>query len=188
METKQNIRKAIYEKRERADKNEIMQDSHIICDKVMKLPAFEEADAVYTYIDFNNEVCTKEIVEAAWKAGKKVASPRVEGRHLHFYEITSYDQLEPGCFGVWEPKEECTPAQYEDAIMIVPGVAFDKDRHRVGYGQGFYDRYLNIHRSHTTVAVAFDFQIVESAPSDEFDILPQMLITETKVYHDRDKN
>jgi len=182
METKQNIRKSIYEKREQADELKVKQDSHIICNKVMKLPAYVEAEAVYAYIDCNNEVGTKEIIEAAWKVGKKVAAPRVEGRHLHFYEITSYDQLEPGCFGVWEPKKECQPAEYDEAIMIVPGVAFDKDRHRIGYGQGFYDRYLDSHPRHTTVAVAFDFQLVEQVPADEFDILPQMLITETAVY------
>ena len=68
------------------------------------------------------------------------------------------------------------------ALFLVPGVAFDKDRHRCGYGKGFYDRYLSRHTQHATVAMALDFQIVETVPSDVYDICPQMLITPTMIY------
>lgn len=70
----------------------------------------------------------------------------------------------------------------ETALLLVPGVAFDKDRHRCGYGKGFYDRYLSRHTQHATVAMALDFQIVETVPSDVYDICPQMLITPTMIY------
>ncbi len=62
-------------------------------------------------------------------------------------------------------------------------VAFDRERHRVGYGQGFYDRYLSIHREHITAAVACEWQLVEQAPYEETDILPEYLITDCRIYH-----
>lgn len=181
METKQNIRKQVFQLREAADPSEVALASKVICQKVTELPSFKTAEWIYTYIDFNNEVMTREIVEKAWQNGKRVAAPKVEGRELVFYEITSYQQLMPGYFGVPEP-EDCSAANREDALIIVPGVAFDPDRHRIGYGQGFYDRYLSRHTLHPTVAVAFDFQVMKEVPSDPQDVLPDMLITQSHIY------
>lgn len=121
------------------------------------------------------------MIEAAWKAGKRVAVPKVTGTHeMKYYYLESFEQLAPGYFQIPEPAwgEE---AKDEDAFLIVPGVAFDKNRHRAGYGQGFYDRYLSVHRKHKTAAVAFDFQIVEEVPAEATDIFPDKVITETRI-------
>lgn len=182
MVTKQSIRNEIYEKRRQVKQDQMNVDSHLICQKLMALPAFKEAAVIYTYVALEKEVDTKEIIDAAWAAGKKVAVPKVSGSELHFFEINDYDQLAEGYFGVREPKDGCPLVKEGDALMIMPGVAFDKKRHRAGYGKGFYDRYLRDHSKHLTIAVAFDFQIVAEVPFDAFDILPQMLITPTKIY------
>ncbi|MCH1983330.1 5-formyltetrahydrofolate cyclo-ligase [Ruminococcus sp. OA3] len=181
METKQSIRKQVFEYRRQAAPGQLTADSHTICEKILQLPEYQSSGWLYTYMDFNREVHTKELIEAAWAAGKRVAVPKVEGRDMSFYEITSFDQLRPGYFQIPEP-EGCRASHAEDAVMIVPGVAFDKMRHRVGYGQGFYDRYLSAHRLHKTVAVAFDFQVMEEVPWEELDVLPQILITQTRIY------
>lgn len=181
METKQSIRKRIFEEREKASEQYLAEASHIICEKVIQLPAFAHATCIYTYVDCKQEVYTKELMEAAWKAGKLVAAPKVEGADLTFYQINSYEQLKPGYFGVPEP-ENCSKLCEEHALVIVPGVAFDHNRNRVGYGKGFYDRYLSQHPNHPTVAIAFDFQIVEEAPCDPLDILPDVLITQSQTY------
>lgn len=181
METKQSIRNQIYQKRKLADPAQLASASQQICQEVIALTAFWESGWIYTYIDFNNEVSTRAIVETAWKNNKRVAAPKVTGRDLVFYEITSYEQLKPGCFGVPEP-EGCQRVNEEEALVIVPGVAFDGHRHRVGYGQGFYDRYLSSHPKHKTAAVAFDFQLFDELPSEEQDILPQILITQSHIY------
>lgn len=97
-----------------------------------------------------------------------------------FYQLDSFEQLEPGYFQIPEPARG-EAVEWEDALMIVPGVAFDRARHRVGYGQGFYDRYLSRHTKHPTVAVAFDFQLVPEAPYEETDILPDKLVTEKEI-------
>lgn len=181
METKKDIRKKVFALRKECSQETADQISEKICETVISLPEFQEAACIYAYADYNKEVSTKGIIEAAWKAGKRVAVPKVHGKDMTYYLLTSFDQLEPGYFNIPEPvcKEI---AKDEDALMIVPGVAFDKNRHRVGYGQGFYDRYLSVHTQHKTVAIAFDFQIVEEAPAEETDIFPQKLVTETAVY------
>lgn len=181
METKQSIRKRVFEYRRQAAPAQLISDSRTICEKILKMPEYQNSGWLYTYMDFNREVCTRELIEAAWDDGKRVAVPKVEGRDMTFYEITSFDQLRPGYFQIPEP-EGCSVSQAEDAVMIVPGVAFDTMRHRVGYGQGFYDRYLSTHRLHKTVAVAFDFQVMEEIPWEDLDVLPQILITQTRIY------
>ncbi len=181
METKQSIRKLVFERRKRALPEHLAAGSHMICKKIQELAEFQNSEWLYTYMDFNREVCTRELIEAAWKSGKRVAVPKVEGKNMTFYEITSFDQLKPGYFQIPEP-EGCRASDSEDALMIIPGVAFDCMCHRIGYGQGFYDRYLSTHCLHKTAAVAFDFQVMEQVPWETLDVLPQILITETKIY------
>lgn len=181
MTDKKNIRKEIFKRRKEADPVQLTEKSRIICNKVIGLDAFQNSDTVFVYVDFKREVETKKIIETAWKMGKKVAAPRVEGRNMNFYLIERMEQLEPGYFDIPEPTTN-VPADDEEAILVVPGVAFDRDRHRAGYGQGFYDRYLEKHPRHKTVAVAFDFQIVDEVPSEPTDICPQMVITESETY------
>lgn len=183
METKQNIRKEILKMRKEMDIRKIMIDSHLICDQIQHLPAFLEANVIYAYMELEKEVSMNELVEAAWRAGKVVAVPKVVGDDLHFYEITSYDEVKEGFFEVREPIEGCKLAKEEQALMILPGVAFDKNRHRLGYGRGFYDRYLREHPKHTTIAVGFDFQVIDQVPQEPLDVVPQMLITQTRQFN-----
>ena len=118
------------------------------------------------------------IIEAAWKAGKEVAVPKVVGQDMVFYKLTDFSQLEKGYFGIQEPARG-EIVQWEEAMMVMPGVAFDKDNHRVGYGGGFYDRFLEKHPQVTRVAVAFDFQILAEVPTEPTDISPQLIVTES---------
>ena len=181
MVTKAHIRSLINQRRQAEAPAKLITASQLISEAVIALPEFSQCDWVYAYVDFNHEVATKAIIEAAWQQNKRVAVPKVSGEEMHFHEITSFTDLKPGYFGIPEP-ENGPPVFIEEALMIVPGVAFDRVRHRIGYGGGFYDRYLSRHVDHITVAVAFDFQIVDEAPCEELDIIPQMLITESNRY------
>lgn len=181
MASKKEIRKYIFGRRKETSVEEVEENSRVICEKILALPEFQQADCVYAYADYNKEVITKGIIEAAWKAGKRVAVPKVTGAHeMKYYYITSFDQLSPGYFQIPEPSEG-EEALEETAFLVVPGVAFDINRHRAGYGQGFYDRYLSRHPKHKTVAVAFEFQIVEEVPAEVTDIFPQKVVTEARV-------
>lgn len=181
IEEKQKIRKQIFARRKEAQEAELSQWSEAIADKVIHLEEFEKSVYIYAYVDYNREVSTRPIIEAAWKAGKHVAVPKVHGKDLIFYEFTSYDQLEPGYFQIPEPVRGDT-VNWEEALLIMPGVAFDSDRRRVGYGGGFYDRYLEAHPGHFTAALAFGFQMIEAAPYEKTDIIPNRVITPEKIY------
>lgn len=181
MESKEDIRKKIFALRRQASEQELFKNSLVITDRLREFPIWKEAKTVYAYMDFNKEVMTRSLLEAAWMDGKQVAVPRVHGRDMTYHIITDLSQCHLGYCGIPEPLKELEAAKDEEALMIVPGVAFDRELHRVGYGQGFYDRYLHAHPSHTTVAVAFSWQIVDAAPCEETDVLPQYLITENEI-------
>ena len=181
MVEKKHIRKEIFEKRKNLTQEQAEKDSREIYQKIITLPQFQEATCVYAYVDYNKEVSTMEIIEQAWRMGKRVAVPKVTGPGtMKYYYLESFEQLKPGYFQIPEPAwgEE---AQEEEAFLIVPGVAFDENRHRAGYGQGFYDRYLAAHRKHPTAAVAFEFQIVKEVPAEATDVFPDLVITEKRV-------
>ncbi len=182
METKKAIRKEIAARRKAAEESFLREASRKIAETVVALPEFQEASCIYTYIDYNHEVETRPVIEAAWRAGKQVAVPKVEGKDMTFYLLENYDQLKAGYFGIPEP-ERGIPADCPDALMIMPGVAFDPCCGRVGYGGGFYDRYLEKHTAHRKVAVAFSFQILSEVPGEETDISPDLVVTEETVYY-----
>ena len=137
MASKKEIRKYVFAKRKEMTQEEADRLSMSIFEKVVSLPEFKEASCVYAYVDYNKEASTREIIRKAWENGKRVAVPKVTGPHeMKYYYLEDFSQLKPGYFQIPEP-EDCPEAAEEDAFLIVPGVAFDENRHRAGYGQGF---------------------------------------------------
>lgn len=184
METKskKEIRAEVKKYRREATQEQIHTNSDAICEKFVNLPEFKEAGVVFAYMDCKNEVETKKVIEQCWKDGKVVAVPKVFGKNMKYYVITSYDDLEEGYYGIPEPKyENLQEIVSEDGLMILPGIAFDTDRHRVGYGGGFYDRYLEEHPNMKKIAFAFEFQMFEKVPFEEFDRQPEKIITEKRI-------
>lgn len=179
---KKEIRREIRQKRSTLSSEELKKQSHRICIQLLRTELFLSASCIYAYIDCREEAMTQELICAAWAAGKRVAVPKVFGEELRFFYIRSYEELESGAFGISEPKENLREAMEEDALMLVPGVAFDRERHRCGSGKGFYDRYLAAHPDHPTIALALDFQILDAVPAEPYDRSPQMLITPSAVY------
>lgn len=180
--TKKDIRAEVKKSRREADAETIRKNSDAICDTFLKLPEYTSAKCVFAYMDCKNEVETKNVIEQCWKDGKIIAVPKVFGETMKYYAITSYDDLEEGYFGIREPKYELLQEVIcEDGLMILPGVAFDVKRHRVGYGGGFYDRYLEQHPDMKKIAFAFEFQVFESVPFEVFDRQPEKIITEKRI-------
>lgn len=179
-EQKKQLRGEIRKLRKSHTDEEIHQMSLAVLERVQALLEYQEAEVVYAYMDCRHEVETRDLIRLAWKEGKRVAVPRVCGQEMKFYYITSFeDDLEDGSFGIREPKEK-NPAYVEDALLLMPGVAFDEKRHRVGYGGGFYDRFLEAHPDLVTIALAFEFQVKEEVPFETFDIRPARVITERR--------
>lgn len=183
---KKDIRKLVAAKRRTLSQTEVEAKSRLICEQIIQMDAFQKASSIFVYMGCKGEVSAAPLIEEAWRLGKKVAAPRVCGENMSYYYITSYEDTAPGYFDIPEPVVGTEEAADEEALLIVPGVGFDQQRHRCGYGKGFYDRYLSRHPKHTTIAMAFEFQMMEEVPADVHDIFPQYLVTEDRFFADSD--
>ena len=156
-----------------------------VLEHVKALPEYQEAETLFVYVDCKHETETSDLIRQAWADGKKTAVPKVIGEAMKFFYITSLENdLEEGYFGIREPYEKNPAdeaADREGSLMLMPGVAFDEARHRIGYGGGFYDRYLEAHPGLRTAALAFEFQVKAEVPFEKFDILPGRIVTEKRV-------
>lgn len=182
MKTKQEFRKEVSKRRKELLPEDAGRMSSVITDHVLGLKEYQDSSLILVYIDYKNEVRTRPIIEAAWKDGKQVAAPKVNGREMDFFLLNSMDDLESGYMGIMEPREGLVKTDASEGMMVMPGVAFDRKRHRVGYGGGFYDRFLEAHPQIKRVAVAYEFQLFDEVPHEEFDICPEILVTEAGIY------
>lgn len=153
-----------------------------IAGKVLDSWGFRENDTILTYVSTPIEVDTHEIIKKAWKQGKTLAVPRcIEGtRDMDFYIIRSYDDLEKGTFGVMEPKPQLCEklSDYNQGLCIVPALAFDKEGFRLGYGKGYYDRFLSAFKGNT-VGICYAECLAETPlPHGRYDRKVSLLITE----------
>lgn len=149
---------------------------------------FQKAQIVLVYMDYRSEVMTTELVrELLSVREKRVFAPKVEGMDIRFYEVESMDDLTDGYQGIREPSAAGEKLFTEemskelDCLILVPGAVFDRERGRMGYGKGFYDRYLAAFPGLISAALAFDCQIARKVPVEEHDKRPDMIITETEI-------
>ena len=179
---KKEIRAEVKKRRAEAELGTLHENSKKIVETFVNLPQYQNTDLLLAYVDAKREVETRLLMERAWKDHKKVAAPRVDGDGImDYYYINSLDDLDPGSFGIMEPKMDCPICEDENGLMLMPGVAFDEHCHRVGYGGGYYDRYLEKHPDIVHIALAFEFQVFPEVPFEAHDILPQMLVTEKRI-------
>ncbi|MBS6395592.1 MAG: glutamate-5-semialdehyde dehydrogenase [Clostridiales bacterium] len=179
---KQEIRTEVKRRRADADPRLLHEASKRAVQQFTELDAYKDTQILLAYVDAKREVETRLLMRQAWEDGKRVAAPRVDGSGImHYYYIDSLQDLEPGSFGIMEPKKECPLCETEDGLLLMPGVAFDEHCHRVGYGGGYYDRYLEKHPGLVHIALAFEFQIFAGVPFEEHDILPQMIVTDLRI-------
>ncbi len=186
MKTKSEIRKEILNIRNNMDGELAAQKSRVIIDKVKSTEEYKNSKSIMVYMDFKNEVNTKMFISEALKEGKKVIIPYTDIKNVVIIpvEIDSLDDLVECKFGYLEPRKEKINNPYDvDKIdlILVPGVAFDKKRNRVGFGKGFYDRLLKNRRA-KAIALAYEFQVLDEVPADEHDVKMDMIITEENQY------
>ena len=173
---KVQLRKEIREKKRAMTQEEILAKSHCLCQKFLQCDAYVNAKTIYGYLPYNQEVLTWELLQKAIEDGKQVAVPKVYGEDMKFIFITDFSQINNGYCGIPEPIADNPIANDETALVLMPGLAFDREGHRIGYGGGFYDRFLSQEPSHPTVALCYDFQLLESLPTEEFDIPVDIVI------------
>lgn len=186
METKEQIRKNILSIRSQIQKNELIEKSNIIQNRLFALKKFIEADNILFYADYNHEVMTHQMMISTLSCNKSVYCPKVCGNQILFYKISQLEELKGFYKGIQEPLE-CQELNFamnhqkDKSLVIMPGVAFDQKRNRLGYGKGYYDKFLSNNAALDTVALALECQIVEHIPATEFDIRPDCIITEDRL-------
>lgn len=175
---KQEIRKRCRALRNAMTGEERERASRQMAEAVLASEAYQKAPVILAYIDAKNEISPAAILEDAWRQNKTVAVPRVHGKTMDFYQIQSFEDLEPGAFGIREPRESCPLVEISRGLMLAPGVAFDGIGRRVGYGGGFYDRYLAFHPQLTVWGLAFSCQVLPQVPAEETDRRMDQVVTE----------
>lgn len=184
---KKEFRKNIINLRKEKDAEFIKQNSEIITYKLLNMDCIKNAHNIMVYLDFNNEVTTDNLIKELISLGKVVASPItiMKDRKLIPTKITNLDDgIRYGAYNIREPKLECSIAiDVEDLdVIIVPAVAYDTNCFRLGYGGGFYDRFLqNIRKDAVTIGVAFDLQIFDEVPKEPHDAQLDYIITESRI-------
>jgi 5-formyltetrahydrofolate cyclo-ligase len=177
---KQESRKYIRHLKAELDIGTIKEKSRLIMEQIKRLEQFKNAPYIMTYVNYNQEVETIPLIEECLKMNRKILVPKVYGKEMIFHMIRSMSELKPGAYGILEPVSAET-VKPEKAFMIMPGLAFDRNCHRVGYGGGYYDRYLADKPEIYRAAVAFDFQIMEQIQVDCFDLCPDIIVTDKEI-------
>lgn len=162
-----------------------------IKERMLKLPCYRDAEAVFAYVSCRSEVNTIGLIRQALSDGKQVFAPKVAGDEMEFWQIGSLSDLSKGYQGIPEPAETISYQEFRNShpirrtLMWMPGTAFDRQHHRIGYGRGFYDRYLErFQRTSgednilTTAALAYSCQVLERIPCEAHDHRPDYLLTE----------
>ena len=168
------------ERRNALGAGEITKRSKSIQQLVLDSEEFKSAITIGAYYAFGSEVKTDTIIEQAQALGKKIALPSVEGESLTFYELSSGKYLVKGRFGIMEPLPY-GPVDRID-LLVVPGIAFDKKGHRLGYGKGYYDKFL-AKKEITSIGLGYSFQLLDRLPTGKYDKKLDAVATEDSIQY-----
>lgn len=184
---KKEFRSKVISNRKNQNPDFIFKNSSIIVEKLLSMDCVKNAKNIMLYLDFNNEVQTDELINKLISLGKIVSSPItiVKERKLIPCQIKDLkNDIQIGAYGIREPKKESSnEINISDIdLVIVPAVAYDMKCYRLGYGGGFYDRFLENLREYTiTIGIAFDIQIFDEVPKEPHDAQLDYIVTETRI-------
>lgn len=178
---KKEIRKRVLAARDTLSPGKRMAKSREIEERLFSLSEFKSARVILFFASFRSEVDTGPMIRRALAFGKRVVLPKVKGTELVLHEISDLDKdVSPGTWGIPEPHEPRPVMLEEIDLIIVPGAAYDEQGNRAGYGAGFYDKLLAAFKK-TTVALAFESQIVPNIPTEMHDIPIKKIVTERRI-------
>lgn len=182
---KKKIREEILELKGKLGENDLKYYSDTIINKVYDSNFFKDAHTIMTYISFENEVDTHEFIKNSIKMGKEIVVPITiaQTKELKVSKLMNFNELEIGFYNILTPKKEfirfIDPKEID--LIIVPGVAFDRKGYRIGYGGGYYDRFLSQLDEVDKISLAFQLQVIEEVPKEYFDIPVDFIFTENEI-------
>ena len=149
---------------------EIEEKSAALAEAFYKTAEYKNAKTIYGYLPYNQEVRTTQMLAHALVDGKQVAVPKVYGDEMKFILLSDLSQVAKGYAGIPEPIADGPVAADPTALVLMPGLAFDPEGHRLGYGGGFYDKFLAAEPDHPTLALCYDFQMLPHLDTESHDI------------------
>ena len=167
---KLQLRRSIRERKRAMTEEEIVSRSEKLMALFLASDAYKNARTIYGYLPYNQEVRTVPMLEQALKDGKKVAVPKCYGDQMKYIYLDDLTKVEKGYANIPEPIEDGPVGDDETALVLMPGLAFDPQGHRIGYGGGFYDKFLAAEPSHPTLALCYEFQLLPHLETEEHDI------------------
>ena len=188
---KSEFRKKYITLRNNLDKNYVNEASNSISESVIQyidtyIKKYDPKELyIYGYMPLGNEVSLFKVFDGIWEnnlghngVSIYTAFPKIESRTMKFYFANSYDNFEPGHFGVTEPKKDCKLCDVKNPLVLVPGVVFSKSCYRMGYGRGYYDRYFEKRRFDSILlGIAFKEQLTDELITDIYDVPMHKIIT-----------
>ncbi|MBM7646367.1 5-formyltetrahydrofolate cyclo-ligase [Scopulibacillus daqui] len=184
MNEKTRLRKETLTALKQLSDQDFKNDCLAIKNNLIKQDEWRHAKVIGLTISRDREIQTRPIIEAAWQEGKIVVVPKClpRSKQMVFRQITSYDQLETVYYGLLEPIEDKTAAVRKEKLnlVVVPGLVFDQAGYRIGFGGGYYDRFLEGYNGNT-ISLALDVQIKENIPKEPHDMPVQKIVTPTYV-------
>ena len=178
---KKEFRKSVIKLRNSLDVNEAKYISRGISYDLSTLEEYEEAQNICVYMSINNEVFLDELIRIAWADAKNVYLPRVIDGEMSFYKFAMGTKLIKGAYDILEPDTEDILLPDENTLVVMPGAVFSEDKNRIGYGGGYYDRFLAKYPFVKTVACCYELQVYPEVPSEEYDIKPDIIVTEDRI-------
>lgn len=167
---KNELRRTIRARKRAMTEKEIVSRSEKLGQLFAQSDAYKAAKTIYGYLPYNQEVRTVPMLEQALKDGKQVAVPKVYGEEMKFLYLDDLTKVSKGYAGIPEPIADEPVADDETALVLMPGLAFDPQGHRIGYGGGFYDKFLAAEPNHPTLALCYEFQMLTRLDTEEHDI------------------
>ena len=184
-EEKKDLRKIILNKRNSIDNNTKEEMDREIFNKLINLDLYKEAKIIFIYLSFGSEIDTKPIIDRALEEGKEVYIPKVYkiNKEMRAIRLNTFEDLEKNSMGILEPKDDFNfIAKEKIDLIIVPGAVFDFKGNRIGYGGGYYDRFLsNIKDKRNKIVLAYNLQIVDNIEAEEHDIKVDYIITNSRI-------
>ena len=182
-ERKRELRKKLKKRRSSLTEEYKKDADRQIFRRAISLPEYRAAETIFCYAGTEEEINTRPVLERILSDGKRLGVPRCIGKGImEVRMVTHLEQLKPGMYGILEPEESCALIRPEEIdLAFVPCLSCSRDGRRLGYGGGYYDRYLETHPGHKTIALAYEFQILHELPAEPYDKSVDMIVTEKRV-------
>ena len=167
---KKELRASIRARKRTMTEEEIVSRSEKLTELFLNSDAYQNAKTIYGYLPYNQEVRTVPLLLQALRDGKRVAVPKCYGSEMKFIYMDDLTKVEKGYANIPEPIADGPIGDDPTALVLMPGMAFDPQGHRIGYGGGFYDKFLAAEPDHPTLALCYEFQMLPQLDTEEHDI------------------